>query len=422
MARFARHLPLAFLLFLAACAAPLGSLQIDVSGLPSGQDAMITVTGPGNYSQTVTGSTTLSALTPGEYTLTTATVRSSDPIVDRLYDPSDAAPTPIEVVRGSNTVTSTYLLRPSSGRLWTPHSSATTTITTGFAAADLLTTGSPPPAATLTGAIASNDGIAFDGAGNAWIADLTADTVSRYEVSELASDGSPSPSVTIEGLSNPAGLAFDAAGNLFVANIESNAIVVFTPDQLLASGTPTPSVTISTAGGSLSGPVGLAFDASGNLWVTNLFRGTIVRFGSSQLASSGTPEPEVTIDDGAGGNLDVPVGVAFDAAGDLWVTNLFGPLAILKFENPGSLSGEVDPTPDVVLTGVTNPAGVVFDNSGSLWVVSFNSGDLLRFDDPGSLSGDVSPAADAVIDGSASIGWGLLARYPPPANLPIVTP
>ena len=51
-----------------------GSLTITVTGLPVGTDPSITVTGPDGYSQPVSSTGTLSALTPGEYTVTALAV------------------------------------------------------------------------------------------------------------------------------------------------------------------------------------------------------------------------------------------------------------------------------------------------------------------------------------------------------------
>lgn len=53
-----------------------GALSITVSGLPAGVNAAITVTGPAGYSQSVTGTTLLPALTTGAYTISAANVVS----------------------------------------------------------------------------------------------------------------------------------------------------------------------------------------------------------------------------------------------------------------------------------------------------------------------------------------------------------
>ncbi len=69
---------------------------------------------------------------------------------------------------------------------------------------------------------------------------------------------------------NSFGLAFDAAGNLFVSNYDDNSIQKFTSggvSSVFATG--------------LNGPLGLAFDSAGNLYAANYGNGTgntIVRF------------------------------------------------------------------------------------------------------------------------------------------------
>lgn len=51
-----------------------GSIAISVAGLPSGESATVSVSGPGGFSQAVTGTQTLVKLTPGQYTIVAADV------------------------------------------------------------------------------------------------------------------------------------------------------------------------------------------------------------------------------------------------------------------------------------------------------------------------------------------------------------
>jgi hypothetical protein len=53
-----------------------GALNITVNGVPSGASAAVTVTGPGGFSRALTGSTALTALVPGSYTIAAAAVSS----------------------------------------------------------------------------------------------------------------------------------------------------------------------------------------------------------------------------------------------------------------------------------------------------------------------------------------------------------
>lgn len=63
-----------------------GALQVTVSGLPAGAAARVTVSGPGG-TFAVTGTTTLSALSPGRYTVTAVQVAAGP----ALYDPLEAS-------------------------------------------------------------------------------------------------------------------------------------------------------------------------------------------------------------------------------------------------------------------------------------------------------------------------------------------
>ncbi len=72
------------------------------------------------------------------------------------------------------------------------------------------------------------------------------------------------------GLSGPVGMAFDSNGIMYVANQGDNTVHKFGP-------TGTDLGTFASTG--LNGPIGIAFDPSGNLFVANFFGGTIHEFG-----------------------------------------------------------------------------------------------------------------------------------------------
>jgi glucose/arabinose dehydrogenase len=85
-----------------------GTLDIAIEGLPAAAQASITVAGPGGFTRTLTASTTLSALTPGTYTLTTANV-----ILDgATYRPTQATQTVVVTASARATATVSYTVPP----------------------------------------------------------------------------------------------------------------------------------------------------------------------------------------------------------------------------------------------------------------------------------------------------------------------
>lgn len=74
-----------------------GALEVGITGLPSGVAASIAVTGPGGYAKTVTASTTLSQLSPGDYTIAAQSVT----VTGGNYDPSP--PTQTRSIAASTT-------------------------------------------------------------------------------------------------------------------------------------------------------------------------------------------------------------------------------------------------------------------------------------------------------------------------------
>ena len=116
--------------------------------------------------------------------------------------------------------TETFTVTASDGTL----SSAAATVTMTLTAvndAPSFTLGPPKtPSATLTG-LSEPIALAFDGAGNLFVANFNGTTVSQF------APGATAPSARLTGLTGPRALAFDGAGNLYVANYVGNTVSKF---------------------------------------------------------------------------------------------------------------------------------------------------------------------------------------------------
>ena len=104
---------------------------------------------------------------------------------------------------------------------------------------------------------------------------------------------------------------FDKDGDLWVAGACSDTVVKFAQSQLISSGSPTPSITLSSAIFGDDEPSGVAFDSKGDLVVTTFEDGTIAKFTSKQLKASGAPVPKVEVTGAENDNNQIIFGPAF---------------------------------------------------------------------------------------------------------------
>jgi len=158
-------------------------------------------------------------------------------------------------------------------------------------------------------------------------------------------------STFVNSLSLPIGIAFDSSGNLFVANTWGNSINKITSDGNIS--------TFINAG--LNSPTGLVFDKAGNLYATNsnFYRqnnsGSIVK-----ISSSGATTTIV------GSRINSPGPIAVDTSGNIYVINYaFG--GGNNFVYKVNSKGVVHP---FVTTGLNNPQGVVCDISGNVYIAN----------------------------------------------------
>lgn len=97
-------------------------------------------------------------------------------------------------------------------------------------------------------------GLAFDNAGNLFVADEYSDSIFKFTPAGVKSTFAAYPAATLDF---PEGLVFNSAGNLFEADFETGHIYEFTTNGVQ-----------STFISGLNYPIGLAFNSAGDLFVT----------------------------------------------------------------------------------------------------------------------------------------------------------
>jgi cysteine-rich repeat protein len=166
----------------------------------------------------------------------------------------------------------------------------------------------------------------------------------HFTADQLTTSGAPTPHVELfhPTFDQIYDIAFDGAGNLWVANWLGNAVQVIAPSELTTSSSP---VTFAKqwAGSNIKGPTGFAFSSTGVLWVANYDGHSISAFDPTSASGNPTPLVEITSAD-----LYQPEMLTFDNAGNLWVTG-FGNNKLLRF-SPAQLATGGNLTPDAVYT------------------------------------------------------------------------
>ncbi len=168
------------------------------------------------------------------------------------------------------------------------------------------------------------EGIAFD-AGNLYVSEgsgsIAVLPAASGTVFGTAVTADTLATVVSAGLNADFNIAFDAAGNLYIANQGTGSVLVLPVASGTLYGNPVTADTLATLISGLATPTGLALDSSGDLYVSDSGAATVsvlpaasgTLFGTSVTA--GTPATLVS------SGLQGPTGLALDGQGDLYVAD-----------------------------------------------------------------------------------------------------
>jgi sugar lactone lactonase YvrE len=233
--------------------------------------------------------------------------------------------------------------------------------------------------------------------------------------------------------SNPSGLAVDASGNVFVADSGNYTIRKITPAGVvttIAGTAGTPGYADGTGSAALLGFLfGIAIDSSGNLYVTGI--GSIRKCTSAGVVTTlaGTPSTGGSADGtGAGALFSEPVGLAVDASGDMFVADSLNDTIRARYAAPyGQPTIATQPANESVAIGASATftvaaSGVPVPNYQWLFDGTFVAGGTdatltvtnVQATNLGSYSVIVSSDAGSVTSNAATLSSPGVTPIPPP--------
>ncbi len=257
-------------------------------------------------------------------------------------------------------------------------------------------------------------GVVLDHAGNLYLADagdhnqihkIGADGVRTVLASQR--EGYADGIGAAAAFNTPSGMALDPAGNLIVADTGNHVIrkisVAGVVSTLAGSGAPG-YVDGAAAQAQFNGPIGVAVDQAGNVYVSDTYNDRIRKIAPDGSVSTvaGGAAPGYADGPAAAALFDTPTGLALDARGNLFIADTQNG-AIRKLGIDGQVSTLARTDEQATDPLLRRPLALALNADGYLYVGDMARGRILQLAPGGQLQGLTGIGIDIKIGDSRSV-------------------
>jgi sugar lactone lactonase YvrE len=242
------------------------------------------------------------------------------------------------------------------------------------------------------------NGLAFDAAGNLYIADSGNNLIRKVTTSGIittfAGNGThvfsgDGGQATAAGIYGPTGVACDAAGNLYIADSYNFRVRKVTTSGIITTFAGNGTNGFSGDGGQATdagifGPGGITFDASGNLYIADNDNSYIRKVNTAGIittyAGNGTSGYSGDGGQATDAEIDSQYGICCDATGNLYIAEFdnyyirkvstSGIITTVAGNGTGNYSGDGGLA---TAAGIYNPTFISCDVAGNLYIADFSN-------------------------------------------------